>query len=588
MNDNSQPLLFEEGKTVKLTEHLSIASISIDKLKIHPKNNKILPKLNDNEKKRLKKRIKQYGFNEPIEITKNKVILDGNYRIEILREYKSELNIDRVPYKVIDIDEGDEVKYIVEKNSDRRQLSPLVLSYLRGKRYNEIKSKQGGTGANQFNKNKQSDQNDHSAKSSEKVADKFGVSSPTIRRDAEFSNNIDLICSYYHIDEPFDLLIHDTDKDTPNLTKELTKTIGKSLKEFETLIEGKENWISKLFNIDQKATEIISNFMTGKDNVFKSTKRLLTRLNEIYPNLSENFKTFSYDVTSDKIRDNTYNFKEHLFSELKKDVSINNLNEIYNEIIKLKSNTYKKAQSEQEYYRKAENKKQLEEMKKIAEIDKIKSCFKNMDCNEYIKTLKNDSIDLFLIDPPYGMDFDSGWSKKDKIQNDGINDTIKLLDETFKNVVTKLKDNALIYVFGNNKYICHIQPIFEKYFKMKDLLIWDREIIGMGDLNSFGASYDVIYFGYNKKFRKLHGERPRNVLRFKRTDPSKLDHPTIKPNALIEFLIEKSTIQGENVLDCFAGSGTTLVTAKKLKRGYFGCEINEEYYNIALKNIIEV
>jgi len=61
---------------------------------------------------------------------------------------------------------------------------------------------------------------------------------------------------------------------------------------------------------------------------------------------------------------------------------------------------------------------------------------------------------------------------------------------------------------------------------------------------------------------------------------AKNNHPTVKPIALMEYLIKLVTKQWAIVLDPFAWSGSTLVACKKLKRQYIGCEMTEEYIPI--------
>ena len=63
------------------------------------------------------------------------------------------------------------------------------------------------------------------------------------------------------------------------------------------------------------------------------------------------------------------------------------------------------------------------------------------------------------------------------------------------------------------------------------------------------------------------------------------EHPTQKPIRLISKLVALFTDEGDTVLDCFMGSGTTGVAAVKLGRRFIGVELSREYYNIALKRI---
>jgi len=62
--------------------------------------------------------------------------------------------------------------------------------------------------------------------------------------------------------------------------------------------------------------------------------------------------------------------------------------------------------------------------------------------------------------------------------------------------------------------------------------------------------------------------------------PAKNNHPTVKPQALMKYLITLITPKGGTVLDPFAGSGSTLVAAKDLGFGYIGIEMTAEYIPI--------
>ena len=207
------------------------------------------------------------------------------------------------------------------------------------------------------------------------------------------------------------------------------------------------------------------------------------------------------------------------------------------------------------------------------------------DSVKVLPTLEKKSFDLLLSDPPYGMDFKSGWNNKEKIQNDKIVDTITLFEDVLKQSVPLLKDDAHFYLFGNINFIADIRPIIEKYLNLKNILIWDRKVIGMGDLKSYGNSYDIIYFGYNKVWKDLNGTRDRDLLSYSRIDPAKNIHPTEKPIDILEYLIKKSSNENDKVLEPFAGGGSTLLACKNLNRLATGVEIEEEYYNL-IKNRI--
>jgi site-specific DNA-methyltransferase (adenine-specific) len=62
-------------------------------------------------------------------------------------------------------------------------------------------------------------------------------------------------------------------------------------------------------------------------------------------------------------------------------------------------------------------------------------------------------------------------------------------------------------------------------------------------------------------------------------------HPAQKPVELLEQLIKDSTNEGDNVLDCFMGSGSTMEACIKTKRNGIGIELSEDYFNISKKRV---
>ena len=65
----------------------------------------------------------------------------------------------------------------------------------------------------------------------------------------------------------------------------------------------------------------------------------------------------------------------------------------------------------------------------------------------------------------------------------------------------------------------------------------------------------------------------------------RLNHPTQKPEKIVELFIKYWTKEGETILDPFIGSGTTGAVAKKLGRNFIGIEVSKEYCGLAEKRI---
>ena len=229
--------------------------------------------------------------------------------------------------------------------------------------------------------------------------------------------------------------------------------------------------------------------------------------------------------------------------------------------------------------------KQAEEKK-----EKLKEDTKNInskdigliegDCLEKIPTIENESISCLIIDPPYGIDFQSNYklAKHKKIENDQ-EEAFELLDKSLNLVKPKMKKDSHLYIFTSWKVIDKVKPIIEKYFNIKNILIWNKNNWSMGDLDgNYAEKYEMIIFATQGDRKLLGDNRPVNVLDYERT--SNLLHPTQKPLPLLKELIKNSTVEGEIILDYFAGSGTTLKAAKDINRNYIGIEKELDYINI--------
>lgn len=194
-----------------------------------------------------------------------------------------------------------------------------------------------------------------------------------------------------------------------------------------------------------------------------------------------------------------------------------------------------------------------------------------------MKGIDSDSIDLLLTDPPYGMEFRSNYRKvkHEVIKNDNNLDWLPdFIEESYR----VLKDNSHIYLFSSHHKIDVFKQALEKYFEIKNILVWLKNNTGMGDLTGdYTPQCEFVIFA-QKGRRELNGRRDSNILRANKTGNNL--HPTEKPIDLMEFLITKSSNKGEIVLDPFAGSGSTLIAAELTKRNYIGIEISPEYCRV--------
>lgn len=194
------------------------------------------------------------------------------------------------------------------------------------------------------------------------------------------------------------------------------------------------------------------------------------------------------------------------------------------------------------------------------------------DCLEIMKELINEGVmvDAVITDPPYGMEFQSNHRKEKhiKIEND---DNLDWLDDYINSINALLKNNTHIYNFVSWHKVDRFKSKFDKIFDIKNILVWEKNNTGMGDLEGqYAPKYELCIYANKGRERKLNGSRDADIIKAKRTNNEL--HPTQKPIELIKYLCEKSTKENELVLDCFSGSGTLALACEQLNRRWICIE----------------
>ncbi len=208
-----------------------------------------------------------------------------------------------------------------------------------------------------------------------------------------------------------------------------------------------------------------------------------------------------------------------------------------------------------------------------------------LDCKDIIPS----GIKLLLTDPPYGQAFISNRrviSEKDKgIANDGDLETaLQLLDETLAIIYPKMQDDSFAFVFTSWRFEPQFREVFEKYFTIKNSLIWVKANHGSGDLTgSFAPKHERILFGV-KGNPKLRYRIP-DVLNGSDIVTS---HPTSKPIDLLQELIKVTTVENDMVIDPFSGHGSTAIASIKMGRRVFASEIDSDNYGNIIRNLKNV
>lgn len=244
------------------------------------------------------------------------------------------------------------------------------------------------------------------------------------------------------------------------------------------------------------------------------------------------------------------------------------------------------------------------------------------DCLEFLEQVQDRTVNLAVIDPPYNMrkaDWDTFASEKE------------FFDFTFRWIdalIPKLKSNGSLYIFNTPYHSAYIlNYLVKKGLTFQNWITWDKRD-GMGGARQRYSNgqetilfftngenhifnYDDIRLPYESTERIEHAKTKGILKDGKRWFPNpdgklcgevwhitserhknkingktpKMPHLTPKPIEMIERIVKASSKKGDLVLDCFVGSGTTAVVAKRLCRNFLCCDSDKTYVNLARKNL---
>lgn len=193
----------------------------------------------------------------------------------------------------------------------------------------------------------------------------------------------------------------------------------------------------------------------------------------------------------------------------------------------------------------------------------------NVDCMEYMATLEDNTFDLAIVDPPYGIG--------KKLLNGGHNGTVKFHENYAKNEwddyrpdkkyfdeLFRVSKNQIIW--GANYYIDFLKP-------SRGVICWDKNL---------GSPYNFSH--WEMAWTSFDCIAKRIILS---SNQRESEHPTEKPIKLYKWLLHNYAKEGDKILDTHLGSGSSAIAAHKMNYDFVGTEIYKEYCDAATKRFKE-
>ena len=236
------------------------------------------------------------------------------------------------------------------------------------------------------------------------------------------------------------------------------------------------------------------------------------------------------------------------------------------------------------------------------------------DCIDTLNCMEEKSVDLIFADPPYNLGKDFGNDSDSwKNRKEYLDWCYKWIDACFR----VLKDNGTFYLMNSTQNIPYISVYLQEHYFIVNDIIWAYDSSGVQSKKKYGSLYEPILmatknantkytFNYQDILVEAKTGAKRGLIDYRKNPPQpyntqkvpgnvwefsrvrfKMDeyenHPSQKPEALLERIIKASSNEGEIVLDPFGGSFSTSAVAVRLGRRAISMDISRDYFKIGIR-----
>lgn len=202
------------------------------------------------------------------------------------------------------------------------------------------------------------------------------------------------------------------------------------------------------------------------------------------------------------------------------------------------------------------------------------------------KLLSNQKIDLYLTDPPYNVAYTGKTKEALTIENDEMDDGefLAFLADAFRRADEHMKSGAAFYIFHADSEGYNFRAaVKETGWVLKQCLIWVKQTMVMGRQDYQWKHEPILYGWKSGSSHSWYADRKQTtVLNFDRPQRNG-EHPTMKPIAILSYLIDNSSKAGDLVYDSFSGSGSGIIACEQTNRTCYGMELDPKYVDVIRK-----
>ena len=212
-------------------------------------------------------------------------------------------------------------------------------------------------------------------------------------------------------------------------------------------------------------------------------------------------------------------------------------------------------------------------------------CGDSTSVDDLKKLMLGELADLALIDPPSEKRFKENFrTKGGASNNESSGDEFQdFITEACSNTFSFLKNAGSIYHFMDWDAYPLLATIFGDFFEQRALVVWNKNSFGKG--THYRPKHELICFGVKGEGEITWngGRNEMDVWEIPLEGAESAEHTTRKPILLAQRAIENSSKQGEIILDCFAGGGSTLLAAERVGRIARVVEVEPKCCDVIIK-----
>jgi DNA modification methylase len=214
------------------------------------------------------------------------------------------------------------------------------------------------------------------------------------------------------------------------------------------------------------------------------------------------------------------------------------------------------------------------------------------DCLTFLQGVSSGSVDLILTDFPYYISRDTGFQNGGKPQYRRIKISKDFgkwdkeenrvnLPRVCQEFYRVLRKGGTAIAFYDFWALTNLRDwMGDAGFRMLRTIEWVKtNPVPLNQRATYlGNARELAIVGAKGSKPTFHGKYDNGLYSFPTYHAKDRFHPTQKPLNLFEALMAKHSNPREIVLDCFLGSGTAAVAARRLNRQIWGCELDSGYY----------